>query len=312
MFFVGVGTKVAVAFPPLYVLVLTLAWRNERWRRVLGSLFDVGTFFPRAFHPFAPPAYAERAVPELTRRIWRLHDNGGRVVLTAHSQGSVIAAAAVGRMSGRADRRAHRRRGHLRLTAGQAVPVGVPGPVQRRLPGGHLRRTARASDRCCGATSTTRPTTSAAPVRTGTSTDRRRGRPRARRPADAPVRRRPAPPARPEPHRLLVRRAFWTQVDAMCAATCATGAPRPDPRRRRPAGHDRCRTRTCRCGTADAQAGSGGDAAGRRHDVTDLAGQRLVEHRQRELVVQHRVGQALRRTVQGQRRPAPTPRPDAA
>lgn len=102
MFFVEVGTKVAVAFPPLYVLVLTLAWRNERWRRVLGSLFDVGTFFPRAFHPFAPPAYAERAVPELTRRIWRLHDNGGRVVVSAHSQGSVIAAAALGRTSGRA------------------------------------------------------------------------------------------------------------------------------------------------------------------------------------------------------------------
>ena len=102
MFFVEIGTKVAVAFPPLYVLVLTLAWRNERWRRVLGSLFDVGTFFPRAFHPFAPPAYAERAVPELTRRIWRLHDNGGRVVVSAHSQGSVIAAAAVGRTSGRA------------------------------------------------------------------------------------------------------------------------------------------------------------------------------------------------------------------
>ncbi len=103
MILVGVGTTVAVAFPPLYVLVLTLAWRNERWRRVLGSLFDVGTFFPRAFHPFAPPAYAERAVPELTRRIWRLHDNGGRVVLSAHSQGSVIAAAALGRTSGRAD-----------------------------------------------------------------------------------------------------------------------------------------------------------------------------------------------------------------
>jgi hypothetical protein len=104
MFFVEIGTKVAVAFPPLYVLVLTLAWRNERYRRVLGSLFDVGTFFPRSFHPFAPPAYAERAVPELTRRIWRLHDNGGRVVVSAHSQGSVVAAAALGRTSGRAGR----------------------------------------------------------------------------------------------------------------------------------------------------------------------------------------------------------------
>lgn len=99
MFLVDLGTTVAVAFPPLYVLILASAWRNERWRRVLGTLFDVGSFFPRAFHPFAPPAYAERAVPELTRRIWRLHDSGGRVVLTAHSQGSVIAAAVVGRRS---------------------------------------------------------------------------------------------------------------------------------------------------------------------------------------------------------------------
>ena len=96
---IDLGITLAVALPPLYVLVLLSAWRNERYRRVLSTLFDVGSFFPRAFHPFAPPAYAERAVPELTRRIWRLHDNNGRVVLTAHSQGSVIAAAVVGRRS---------------------------------------------------------------------------------------------------------------------------------------------------------------------------------------------------------------------
>ncbi|NMR20952.1 hypothetical protein [Cellulomonas fimi] len=101
MVLVELGTTVAVALPPLYVLVLTATWRNERYRRVLGSLFDVGTFFPRSFHPFAPPSYTERAVPELTRRIWRLHDNGGSVVLTAHSQGSVLAAAALGRESAR-------------------------------------------------------------------------------------------------------------------------------------------------------------------------------------------------------------------
>lgn len=94
---VGFGMDAAVLIPPLYVLVLMAAWRSERWRRVLGTLFDVGSFFPRSFHPFAPPSYAERAVPELTRRIWRLQDNGGRVVLTAHSQGSVIAAAVLAR-----------------------------------------------------------------------------------------------------------------------------------------------------------------------------------------------------------------------
>ena len=60
MFLVEVGTKVAVAFPPLYVLVLALAWRNERWRRVLGSLFDVGSSSParstRSRRPRTPSA----------------------------------------------------------------------------------------------------------------------------------------------------------------------------------------------------------------------------------------------------------------
>ena len=96
---VNAGTTVAVLLPPLFVGVLAAAWRREQTRKLLGTLFDVGSFFPRAFHPFAPPAYAERAVPELTRRVWHLHDGGGQVVLVAHSQGSVIAAAVAGRSS---------------------------------------------------------------------------------------------------------------------------------------------------------------------------------------------------------------------
>ncbi|ACQ80531.1 putative integral membrane protein [Beutenbergia cavernae DSM 12333] len=97
------GVTIAVAVPPLLVALLALTFRDASKRRVLGTLFDVGTFFPRSFHPFAPPAYAERAVPELVRRIWRLHDNEGRVVLTAHSQGSVVAAAALVQRSERRD-----------------------------------------------------------------------------------------------------------------------------------------------------------------------------------------------------------------
>jgi len=34
-------------------------------------------------------------VPELQRRMWWLHDNGGRVMLVAHSQGAVLATAAL-------------------------------------------------------------------------------------------------------------------------------------------------------------------------------------------------------------------------
>jgi len=98
---IGVATWISASLPIVYGVVLRLAFRQEKWRKVLLSPFDVGTFFPRSFHPFAPPSYTERAVPELTRRIWRLHDNQGRVVLTAHSQGSMVAAAALARQSAR-------------------------------------------------------------------------------------------------------------------------------------------------------------------------------------------------------------------
>ncbi len=71
------------------------AYRDTGARRTVGILWDVGTFWPRATHPFAPPCYAERAVPDLTWRIvtWT-RATGGNLVLSGHSQGSVLAAAA--------------------------------------------------------------------------------------------------------------------------------------------------------------------------------------------------------------------------
>ncbi|MFF1678132.1 hypothetical protein ACFVYG_19080 [Streptomyces sp. NPDC058256] len=71
------------------------AYKDPAARRTIGILWDVGTFWPRAAHPFAPPCYAERAVPDLT---WRMatwtRATGGRLVISGHSQGSVLAAAA--------------------------------------------------------------------------------------------------------------------------------------------------------------------------------------------------------------------------
>ncbi|WP_369031902.1 MULTISPECIES: hypothetical protein [Streptomyces] len=71
------------------------AYKDASARRTIGILWDVGTFWPRAAHPFAPPCYAERAVPDLT---WRMatwtEETGGRLVISGHSQGSVLAAAA--------------------------------------------------------------------------------------------------------------------------------------------------------------------------------------------------------------------------
>nr|WP_239580521.1 hypothetical protein [Streptomyces sp. HB132] len=72
------------------------AYRDVSARRTIGILWDVGTFWPRAAHPFAPPCYAERAVPDLSSRMcaWTASTRG-RLVISGHSQGSVLAAAAV-------------------------------------------------------------------------------------------------------------------------------------------------------------------------------------------------------------------------
>ncbi|MFJ6657396.1 hypothetical protein ACIQNG_13635 [Streptomyces sp. NPDC091377] len=79
----------------LFVASGRRAYKDASARRTIGILWDVGTFWPRAAHPFAPPCYAERAVPDLT---WRMATwtalTGGRLVISGHSQGSVLAAAA--------------------------------------------------------------------------------------------------------------------------------------------------------------------------------------------------------------------------
>lgn len=85
----GLGVLIVIA-------VGRRAYRDPAARRTIGILWDVGTFWPRAAHPFAPPCYAERAVPDLSWRIATWIDRtGGRVLLSGHSQGSVLAAAAV-------------------------------------------------------------------------------------------------------------------------------------------------------------------------------------------------------------------------
>ncbi|MBB5935374.1 lipase family protein [Streptomyces zagrosensis] len=96
---------VGVAFA-LFITWGRRAYRDPGARRTIGILWDVGTFWPRAAHPFAPPCYAERAVPDLT---WRMQTwterTGGRLVISGHSQGSVLAAAAVWQLNWRTRRR---------------------------------------------------------------------------------------------------------------------------------------------------------------------------------------------------------------
>jgi hypothetical protein len=81
-------------------------YQRRALRRTVGILWDIGTFWPRAVHPFAPPCYSERVIPDLMRRVDALapgeHD---KVILSAHSQGSIIAATLVLQLDAPACRR---------------------------------------------------------------------------------------------------------------------------------------------------------------------------------------------------------------
>jgi len=80
------------------VLLSSYVRRSEATRKAVGILWDLTTFWPRAAHPLSPPCYAERVVPEMTTRIrWGL-ERRGLVVVSGHSQGSLIAAATLIRL----------------------------------------------------------------------------------------------------------------------------------------------------------------------------------------------------------------------
>jgi hypothetical protein len=103
------GSVVIIGIGALSLVAARLAFSDQDDRRRIGVLWDVGTFWPRATHPLAPPCYAERAVPDLLERTeyYRGHvgsqpvgpPGGLPVVLSCHSQGSIIGAAVILQLS---------------------------------------------------------------------------------------------------------------------------------------------------------------------------------------------------------------------
>jgi hypothetical protein len=87
------------------ILLGIQTYRNARVRRTVGVIWDLATFWPRAAHPLAPPCYAERVVPELVHRATWLATSQRGLVLSGHSQGSVLVAAAVLQLPPEARRR---------------------------------------------------------------------------------------------------------------------------------------------------------------------------------------------------------------
>ncbi|MFI7069974.1 hypothetical protein [Micromonospora sediminicola] len=94
-FGIGAGGYAVSAAVLGLVVAGIFAYRSAGFRHHVGVLWDLATFWPRAAHPFAPPCYAERAVPELARRITFLVESGNGVLLAGYSHGSVLVAATV-------------------------------------------------------------------------------------------------------------------------------------------------------------------------------------------------------------------------
>lgn len=69
------------------------ALRNSDQRRGLAVAWDVGSFFPRRHHPFAPPSYGATAVTDLAAFVTEQSEKTRAVIVAPHSQGSVIAVA---------------------------------------------------------------------------------------------------------------------------------------------------------------------------------------------------------------------------
>lgn len=99
----GISVLATVAIAAGLVALVVQAYRNRQVRRVVGILWDVVTFWPRATHPLTPPSYGGRTVWDLKVRLGQLtytrvdpRDGAqatSTVVLVAHSQGTIIAAA---------------------------------------------------------------------------------------------------------------------------------------------------------------------------------------------------------------------------
>jgi hypothetical protein len=89
------GSWIITAFAGLLVVTMLRARKNEKLRRSVGILWDLTTFWPRHAHPLAPPCYTDRALPEFASRTkWHV-DKGRDIIVSAHSQGSIIATAVV-------------------------------------------------------------------------------------------------------------------------------------------------------------------------------------------------------------------------
>ena len=141
-----------------------LAARKPEAARSLGVLFDLASFWPREAHPVVPPCYALKVVPEVAARAAEhLKDPNTRVVLTGHSQGTLLVAVAASRLLAALPEVDHERVGLI--TAGSQLQWAYPRAFPAAVPhdslvalfgelGGRWRSLCRGTDALGGAVTT--------------------------------------------------------------------------------------------------------------------------------------------------------------
>jgi hypothetical protein len=133
----GIGANLVTYGTGALIVLAFAAFQNQGTRRLVGILWDVMTFWPRANHPLTPACSAQRAVPQLVDRADQLTKHPSDwVVLSLHSQGCILGAAAALQMSrdNTLNRSAVLSYGNpLRRLYARAFPAYFPFEVLQRL-----------------------------------------------------------------------------------------------------------------------------------------------------------------------------------
>ncbi len=99
---IGLATQ-ALALLSVAAFLLVRSARNDRQLRgTIGIMWEVMGFFPRRFHPLAPPCYSERTVIDVRNRLidYTKTNNHNGTILLAHSQGTMLSTAALLSLNG--------------------------------------------------------------------------------------------------------------------------------------------------------------------------------------------------------------------
>jgi hypothetical protein len=98
-FLYKIGFLVMTGLPVLVFRQILGSRKPTTRARSFAVVWDLLMFWPRRFHPLAVPSYGQIAVPLLVDEIKKSTENGNFLLLSAHSQGSVLAVAALHQMS---------------------------------------------------------------------------------------------------------------------------------------------------------------------------------------------------------------------